>query len=357
MQPSPDPHGTGPATTTQGAPAAQSGAASLPEVRATALWLAAHDVPVFPLTVAGKTPATAAGFKDATTDPDVIARWWTRRPYNVGLSTGPARLVVLDLDTRNHGQHDPGLSDPGQHDQGGAVPAARASDLPGAWATEPGVMDGADVLAVLAARAGQPVPLETRTVRTPSGGMHLYFLAPHPLPSTCGRLGPMIDTRAMGGYVVAPPSRTTAGGYQTINPAPPAPLPGWLLDALTPAAPVGASRPGPAMRRTAAARGPVTDPYVFAAFENEVDAVLAARPGTRNDALNRAAYALGQFIAAGRLNESMAIDALTIAAEHIGLSPAETARTIASGLAAAAHRPRHQTDRDSTRGPDAGRRA
>jgi hypothetical protein len=276
---------------------AQSGAASLPEVRATALWLAAHGVPVFPLTVAGKTPATAAGFKDATTDPDLIARWWTRRPYNVGISTGPARLAVL------------------------------------------------------AARAGQPVPLETRTVRTPSGGTHLYFLAPHPLPSTCGRLGPMIDTRAMGGYVVAPPSRTAVGGYQTINPAPPAPLPGWLLDALTPAPPAGASRPCPAMRRTAAARGPVTDPYVFAAFENEVDAVLAARPGTRNDALNRAAYALGQFIAAGRLNESMAIDALTIAAEHIGLAPAETARTIASGLAAAAHAPRHDSD------PHAGRRA
>lgn len=355
MQASPDTHAAGPATTPSGAPAAQSGAASLPEVRATALWLAAHGVPVFPLTIAGKTPATAAGFKDATTDPDVIARWWTRRPHNVGISTGPARLVVLDLDTPNHGQHD--QSHEGQDDQGGAVRAAPASDLPGAWASEPGVIDGADVLAVLAARAGQPVPLETRTVRTPSGGMHLYFLAPHPLPSTCGRLGPMIDTRAMGGYVVAPPSRTTAGGYTTINPAPPAPLPGWLLDALTPTAPVGASRPGPAMRRTAAARGPVTDPYVFAAFENEVDAVLAARPGTRNDALNRAAYALGQFIAAGRLNESMAIDALTIAAEHIGLSPAETARTIASGLAAAAHTPRHQTDRDSTRGPDAGRRA
>lgn len=345
MQVSPDTHGAGPTTTAQGAPVAQSGAASLPEVRATALWLAAHGVPVFPLTVGGKTPATAAGFKDATTDPDLIARWWTRRPYNLGISTGPARLAVLDLDTPNHGQHD----------QGSAGGAAGASALPGAWANEPGVIDGADVLAVLAARAGQPVPLETRTVRTPSGGTHLYFLAPHPLPSTCGRLGPMIDTRAMGGYVVAPPSRTAAGGYQTINPAPPAPLPGWLLDALTPAPPAGASSPGPAMRRTAAARGPVTDPYVFAAFENEVDAVLAARPGTRNDALNRAAYALGQFIAAGRLNESMAIDALTIAAEHIGLSPAETARTIASGLSAAAHTPRH--DSDPTRDSSAGRRA
>jgi len=297
--------------------------ASLPEVRAMALWLAAHGTPVFPLTLGGKTPATKEGFKDATTDATTIARWWAQRPYNVGISTGPARLVVIDLDTPSD-----------------------SKTLPSDWAAEPGVVDGADVLAVLAERAGQRFPVDTRIVATPSGGSHLYFTAPCPLPSTAGRLGPMIDTRAVGGYVVAPPSRTAAGPYRTVHPGPIQPLPGWLADALTPPAPpergesTGQAAQA-AARAAAAPRGPVGEPYVFAAFENEVDAVLSARPGTRNDTLNRAAYALGQFVAAGRLNQSQVIDALTIAAAHIGLGPVETERTIASGLASAATQPRH----------------
>jgi hypothetical protein len=283
-----------------------------------ALWLAAHGTPVFPLVVAGKTPATSEGFKDASTDLDVIERWWARRPHNVGISTGPARLLVVDLDTPKPG-----------------------AELPAEWAGEAGVVDGSDVLAVLAERAGQPYPVNTRIVATPSGGRHLYFRAPRALPSTAGRLGPMIDTRAAGGYVVAPPSRTGAGRYATIHPGPVAGLPGWLVDALTPAEPLA----GPvdsriAARAAAAPSGPVAEPYVFAAFENEVDAVLDARPGTRNDTLNRAAFALGQFVAAGRLNDSQVVEALTIAAAHIGLSPAETERTIASGLASSACRPR-----------------
>ena len=187
--------------------------ASLPEVRAMALWLAAHGTPVFPVVVGGKTPATRNGFKDATTDPDVVARWWAHKPYNVAISTGPARLCVVDLDVPREGK-----------------------TLPEPWASMPGVVDGMDVLAVLAEQAGQPMPLGTRTVATPSGGVHLYFTAPGPLPSTTGRLGPMIDTRAMGGYVVAPPSRTPAGAYETVtHPGPITALPDWLTTALTPA--------------------------------------------------------------------------------------------------------------------------
>ncbi|MGI5402942.1 bifunctional DNA primase/polymerase [Streptomyces sp. CA-135486] len=35
----------------------------------------------------------------ATTDRERIHRCWTRAPYNIGIATGPSRLVVLDLDT------------------------------------------------------------------------------------------------------------------------------------------------------------------------------------------------------------------------------------------------------------------
>lgn len=315
-------------------------AAALAEVRAMALWLAGHGVPVFPLAVGAKVPtAGTAGFKDASTDPVQVASWWERTPFNVGVSTGPARLVVVDLD-------------PPKTDK----ETGELVELPEPFASMPGVRDGADVFAVLAAEAGQPVPLDTRTVATPSGGLHLYFTAPHPLPSTQSKLGPLIDTRAMGGYVVAPPSRTELGAYVTLNSAPIRPLPAWLVDALTPAPPAGATTNPtghtPGARRTPAPRGPVTDPYVLAAFENEVDAVLAARPGTRNASLNRAAFSLGQFVAAGRLNEGQVVEVLTIAGEHIGLSPGEVARTIASGLAAAVHQPRpdHQLTHTTTAG-------
>lgn len=317
-------------------PTAPSGAA-LTEVRAMALWLAAHNIPVLPLIPSGKTPATRGGFKDATTNPTQITQWWTSKPYNVGISTGPAQLVVIDLDTPNHNNND--------NNDHRSTAIGGAAVLPPEWANEPGITDGADVFACLADRAGQPVPWDTRTVRTPSGGTHLYFLAPHALPSTCGRLGPMIDTRAMGGYVVAPPSRTPTGEYVTVHQTPPAPLPHWLVAALTPAPPTAASLyPGTraTTRKAALApRRPVTDSYVYAAFTAEVDAVLSARPGTRNATLNRAAYNLGQFVAAGRLNTSMVTEALTIAAEYTGLSPTETARTITSGLDAAAQKPRH----------------
>ena len=53
-----------------------------------------------------------------------------------------------------------------------------------------GVRHGRDVLAVLADRAGQPDPVDTYTVATPSGE-HRYFLAPaeRELRNSCARLG------------------------------------------------------------------------------------------------------------------------------------------------------------------------
>lgn len=48
----------------------------------------------------GKHPMTKHGFKDATTDMDVLSRWWSETPdANVGIRTGPeSGLVVLDAD-------------------------------------------------------------------------------------------------------------------------------------------------------------------------------------------------------------------------------------------------------------------
>lgn len=117
----------------------------------------------------------------ATIDPDRIRRAWGDLPFNVGIATGPSGLVVVDLD----------------------MPKRKSStDTP----------NGVTTFTALCERTGQAVPA-TRTVRTASGGVHLYFTAPPGvrLGNTAGRLAKRIDTRAWGGYVVAPGSLTPRG--------------------------------------------------------------------------------------------------------------------------------------------------
>ena len=61
-----------------------------------------HVLPVVP---DGKIPATQHGVKDATTDPEQIARWWSQNPeFNIGIAAGErSGIVVFDVDPRNGG--------------------------------------------------------------------------------------------------------------------------------------------------------------------------------------------------------------------------------------------------------------
>jgi hypothetical protein len=82
----------------------------------------------------------------------------------------------------------------------------------------------------LCERFGEPPP--TYEVRTPRGGRHLYFTGE--LPNTVQKLGAKIDTRGVGGFVVAAGSRTVAGpktvdgDYVALNDLAPAALPAWV---------------------------------------------------------------------------------------------------------------------------------
>jgi predicted P-loop ATPase len=75
---------------------------------------------------------------------------------------------------------------------------------------------------------------ETLTAETGSGGLHLYFKHPGlPIKNSAGVLGPGIDVRGDGGYVVLPPSPHRSGGrYRWLAEVPIADLPPWLLQAL-----------------------------------------------------------------------------------------------------------------------------
>jgi hypothetical protein len=252
----------------------------------------------------------------ATTDPGRIRRAWTAAPFNIGIACGPARLVVVDLDTPK-----PGDTPPQQ------------------W-NLPGIRDGADVLAVLCNRAGQPYPADTWTVRTPSGGVHLYFAAPVGGPDlrntqgAAGGLGWLVDTRAGGGYVVGAGSVVDGRPYTVTCDTPPAPLPVWLAGRLRPA-PLPPQRPVDVHLPSGRTGG-----YLRAAIDSELARVLESPQHAHNTALYRAAVALGQLVAGGALDEQDVTAWLTAAAVQVGQRPAETARTIASGLKAGAQRPR-----------------
>ncbi|MEU1403390.1 bifunctional DNA primase/polymerase [Streptomyces sp. NPDC005728] len=283
---------------------------------ASALCAAERGWPVIPLHPGSKRPAghperscpgtgrCADGHRTpeqrATTDPELIQAAWARTAYNVGIATGPAGLLVIDLDVCKPEE-------------------------------EEGAPDGATSLTTLCERAGEQLP-PTYQVRTPSGGRHLYFTAPPDgrLPGSVNRLGPHIDTRAWGGYVVAPHSTTPDGAYAVWDETPVAALPCWLVPLLTepskPAvAPAPLLIPGRVTRRAEVA------------LEREAaivrDTPEAGGPqGGRNEQLLVSARALGRFVAWGEIPRDLVEEAFQGAGEAAGLSASECRATIRSAL-------------------------
>jgi hypothetical protein len=177
-------------------------------------------------------------------------------------------------------------------------------DLPDQTSGERNARRGVEVLTVAAERAGQPLPVDTLAVRTGRGGLHLYFTAPAggQLRNTAGRLGWLVDTRAAGGYVVAPGSVVDGRGYRLLHDRPPAPLPGWLAERLT-----DTGRPMPRIDLPAPPPGDRAARCAHAALRGELQRVLDAQPGGRNHTLNQAAFALGQLVAARQLDEQLVV--------------------------------------------------
>ncbi|WP_188311936.1 bifunctional DNA primase/polymerase [Salinarimonas soli] len=179
---------------------------------ALALHNAAQGFYVFPCVPEGKLPAIKAWQERATRDPARIRAWWTERDpvlqvtrehaYNVGIRMGrfgdDGWCVALDVDIK-----------------AGAK--------------------GRESLEALDMNHGEPGWLDTFTVDTPSGGVHYYFTTAEPMATSASKLGPGLDTRGEGGYVLAPGSVVQSRPYVarggTLRGAPP-----WLRDMIgTPA--------------------------------------------------------------------------------------------------------------------------
>lgn len=230
----------------------------------------------------------------ATTDPGRIRRGWERTPYNVGVACGPSRLVVVDLDV------------PKPED---------GKDIPQDWKDLGGIETGADVFAWICDAAGMDWPV-TFTVATPSGGWHLYFQAPDDdeFHNSASLIGPLIDTRARGGYVVGAGSITAAGEYTVLHDDPIVPLPRWIGRLLTPPEPEGNPRGSASFTASPDKR-----------IAGLVRTVESARVGTRNDILFWAACTLAEFNVAE-------LGQLADAAARAGLDAGEIDGTIASAV-------------------------
>lgn len=92
-------------------------------------------------------------------------------------------------------------------------------------------------------------------------------------------------------------------------------------------------------------------PYGRKALEHEADELRSAPEGTRNDRLNTAAFAVGQLVAGGELDEGEARDTMLDAAAACGLGAGESARTFASGFEAGLREPRSAPPRPEARAP------
>lgn len=141
-----------------------------------------YSLKIFPVGP-NKAPLIAGWQQKATRDTHTIAQWKANGAAAWGIPCGADNgLFVIDLDV----------------DKESGEPVGEAS------------------LMALPRYAGL---LEKATVKTPSGGQHIYLKHFEGARNSTSKIGPKIDTRGQGGYVVAPGSKTEGGVYRGFVPS------------------------------------------------------------------------------------------------------------------------------------------
>ena len=231
-----------------------------------ALAYAAKGWPVFPTAIIDrqKVPLCKRGLLDASTDPEIITRWWTRRPRAlITIATGASSgIVILDIDTKYSDQN------------------------------------GFDTLDALGFSALPDTPIS----HTPSGGVHLHFAAgDREFRNTGGArgrgLGPGLDWPAWGGACVMPTpgSRYWWDPVANFDTVPLAPVPAKL-------------RPAEPVRHQECDR-PSTSNVDGLSLYGEIIIDLACREiigapgGAQEITLNGECFSIGTLVASGEAPE------------------------------------------------------
>ncbi len=231
----------------------------------------------------GKHPRIEGGHTRATTDKMQIRLWWTKWPdANIAAPTGiRSGFWILDEDT----------------DKGGT-----------------------ESLEALLAEHGR-LP-RTRTAGTGGGGRHWSFRFNEgtAIRNSAGRIGPGLDVRGEGGYVLLPPSRT-AGPYEWIDEGPAADAPAWLEEAARRQAP---KKNGAAEPHHPGSVPAESGPIPYGARNHTLASILGrAHDGTRT---------LAELVALGEeVNR-------TRCEPPIGLHPTDTDPDEVASIAVAIHR-------------------
>jgi hypothetical protein len=226
--------------------------------RAAAVALARRGFAVFKLVENGKLPLSEGWPEQASADPDLAHRRWTcpvsgeALHNNIGIHAAGMEVLDPDMKRKHEG------------------------------------IDGLASLDELVDTYG----LDTRTftVRTPTGGRHLYYRLPdgEQVRNSANQIASGIDVRGWRGFVVAPGSTINGVPYEIVNDADPIEAPRWLIKA--------AGRPTPKSDNAGAL---VVEPDLPAAIERATkylldEAPISAHPSA-NDTLYRVAARVKDF--------------------------------------------------------------
>lgn len=152
-----------------------------------------------------------SGFKNASKDPRILRDWFEGSDsLNIGIATGKVSgIFVLDIDERH---------------------------------------DGFATLAALEKHHGELPP--TWRFLTGGGGEHILFRHPGGrISNSASAIGPGIDVRGDGGYIVAPPSLHMSGRAYAISvdhhpdDVPLSPAPDWLISLVRPSSATDRNNP------------------------------------------------------------------------------------------------------------------
>lgn len=274
---------------------------------------------IFPVAANGKVPHTLSSYRDmegnlhgwgetATNDLSRIMHFWANvDPYaNIGIACKPSQLLVVDLDQAKEDWNLNGTDWAYLH----AAYGPRVS--------------GEDLLDEMRFKLGDGVEFDyadTYTVRTGSGGLHLYYQWPAHWPkiSQASPVKGVVDVRGnggqWGGYVLGEGSVTAAGEYAVEENRQITLPPTWIRKLV-------AEKPArPKVHRPFDIRQPGAISH-----SGLVDSVRNAAEGNRNNSLVWAARTMCEEGA--QVDEALKV--LGDAAMSAGLGAVETERTIQS---------------------------